>query len=163
MKLKPTLILFRAKITVMNAKAPSPKLQVKRSPAADHKRQRIWQIWVPLGASIALILALAILTVIGAFQQSPQVERWGNLSAVWVILPVLLVGIIFIAITAACVYGLSRLLIRVPAWMLKLQLLMVHLSLVIRRAADTATKPVMAVNGFSAQMNVLWRELFGKK
>lgn len=145
------------------ASAPRVKNQRKFSPLEDHKRQMIWQVWTPLGVSIAVMFAAAVLTVIGAFQQSPQVERWGNLSAVWVIMPVLLSGTIFIVISIACVYGLSWLLKRTPDWMLRLQLLIVQIGLIIRRAADATTKPVIAIHKFNARANALWRELAGKK
>jgi hypothetical protein len=138
-------------------------LQGNSSPAADHRRQMIWQIWVPLGASILIILALMTLTVVGAFMKSDQLERWGNLSAVWVIIPVLISTFIFLVIAFACVYGMSKLLQKMPGWMLRLQLGMVHIGLIFRRAADAATRPVMAVNGVETRVKTLWQKIFGKK
>jgi hypothetical protein len=139
------------------------QLQKTSSPAADHRRQMIWQVWVPLGASILIILALMVLTIIGAVNRSDHVERWGNLSAVWVIIPVLISSLIFITILLAVVYGMSKLLKNMPEWMLKAQLGMVHIGLIVRRAADAATRPVMAVNGVDARAKTFWQRIFGKK
>jgi hypothetical protein len=133
------------------------------SPAADHKRQMIWQVWVPLGASTLIIVALMVLSIVGAIQKSDQVERWGNLSAVWVIIPVLITLVIFLAILLGCVFGMSKLLQKMPQWMLKAQLGVVHIGLIIRRAADAATRPVMEVNSMETRVKTLWQKIFGKK
>ena len=138
------------------------KLQRVPSPAAEHRRQMIWQVWVPLSASILIVLGLIGMTIAGALLKSNQVERWGNLSTVWVILPVLFVGLIFLAIIIACVYGMSKLLIRMPGWMLKLQMGVVHIGQIIRRAADISTRPVMTVNGVQARMETVRKRIFGK-
>jgi hypothetical protein len=146
----------------MDEKAPVSKLRANLSPAAEHRRQMRWQVWVPLIASIVVILALVSLTVIGAMGGSSQIARWANLSAVWIIAPVMLVGFLFLVITAACVYGMSKLLKRMPDWMLRVQLWMEHLALTVRRAADAATQPVMATSGLKARALALWRKITGK-
>lgn len=89
------------------------------SPSVEHRRQMTWQVWVPLGASILIFLGLTGLVVAGALAKSDQIERWGSLSAVWIILPVLFVGLIILTILIACVFGMSKLLVKMPDWMLK--------------------------------------------
>jgi sterol desaturase/sphingolipid hydroxylase (fatty acid hydroxylase superfamily) len=136
--------------------------QEKFSPSEQHRRQMFWQVWVPLIASLVIVLTLAILSIFGAVVGSSQVERWGNLSAAWVIAPLLFVGIIFMAIAFGCVYGMSKLLGHMPEWMLKAQLFFVRIALIIRRAADTTTLPVMKVHGYQASTHYLWNRYFGK-
>ena len=136
---------------------------IHASPVVEHRRQMFKQVWLPLIASIILFLALVILTIVGAAQGSPQIERWGNLSAVMIILPVLFVGLITLIILGAADYGLSRLLKRIPEWMLKAQLFMIQLALSVRRAADAATKPIFAVNTFSTRASTLWDRIFRRK
>jgi len=147
----------------MNAHSNSKQSINKSLPAAAHRRQMLWQVWVPLGISIFIMLGLGVLAIIGAFQQSPQVARWGNLSAVWIIIPVLFSILLLLAVVGACIYGMSKLLHKVPDWMLRLQLLFIQVQLLIRRVADTSTKPVMGVHGFGARVTSLQHQLFGKK
>lgn len=147
----------------MRDKVSPVDLPKHASPVNDHRRQMVWQVWVPLVVTIVIVLALAILAIVGAAQGSPQVERWGNISAILVILPVLFFGLIFLAIFGGGAYGLSKLLKRMPGWMLKAQLFMIHLALIIRRASDLATKPVMAANTLSASVGTLWERIFGRK
>ncbi len=110
-----------------------------------------------------VVLALAILTIIGAAQGSSQIERWGHISAIWVIIPVLISGIVILAIVGGSAYGMSKLLGKMPEWLLKAQLFMVHLALTVRRAADAATKPIMASNTLSARVSTLWGRLFHRR
>jgi hypothetical protein len=131
------------------------------TPSAAHRKQMVWQVWVPLGASILIVLALMVLTILGAFRQSGQIERWGNLSAVWVILPVLMVIFVFTAITFACVYGMSKLLGKIPGWMLSLQLFMLRVALETRKFADAATQPVVKANTTQTRVKTLWKKVFG--
>jgi hypothetical protein len=123
----------------------------------------VWQVWVPLVATILIALALGVLAIVGAFQGSPQVDHWGAISAVVVIAPVLVIGVVILAITAGVAFGVIWLHRKMPGWMLKLQLLMLRIALVTRRAADAATKPVMATNTFSARVSALWNTLFHRQ
>ncbi len=130
------------------------------TPAQRHRKQMLWQVWVPLIASIVIVLALAILSVVGAVQGSPQIERWGNLSAVWVIMPVLFSGLLMLVIVVGMAYGFSKLLQKMPEWLLKAQLFMLRLALTARRIADQAATPVVSVNTFSARVSTLWGKIF---
>lgn len=140
-----------------------PKMQQRKviTPSAAHRKQMIWQVWVPLGASLLIVLTLMVLTVVGAFQKSDQIERWGNLSAVWVIIPVLLVGFIFIAITLGCVFGMSKLLAKMHGWMLNLQLFALRVALVTRKFANAIVQPVMKTNTTGTRVKTLWKKVFG--
>lgn len=153
---------FRAKIIGMNQKPSAKRLLDNLSPAAQHRRQMRWQIWAPLIASIVVFFGLVILTIIGAVGGSSQVSRWANLSSVWVIAPVLLAGLIFLAIFVLCIYGMSKLLKRVPGWMVRLQMGIEQVALFARRAADAAAQPVMATSGVKASAQALWQKLRGK-
>ena len=143
----------------MRDKLSVAELPINASPAADHRRQMLMQVWLPLGVSIAVVLALVILAIVGAVRGSPQVERFGNLSAVLIIIPVMFTGVLVLAIVGGLAYGVTKLLGKMPNWMLRAQLFMIHLSLSIRRAANAAAKPVIATNTFSARVRAFWRKV----
>jgi hypothetical protein len=108
-------------------------------------------------------MALALLVVAAAVVGSDQIARWGNISAVWVITPVSIALLIFLAFISGCVYGLNWLLVRMPGWMIKGQLFMIQVSLLTRRTANTVASPVMEVNGWKSRLTVLWRQLFNTR
>ncbi len=144
----------------MNAKFTPVNPSSRPTPTTEHRRQMIWQVWVPLIASILVVLAVEVLAIVGAAHGSPLVDHWGAIAAILIIIPVLLVGLIILGIVGGMVYGASRLLKPLPGWMLKAQLFMLRLALVVRRAADAATKPVVAVSTFSARVSRLWNDIF---
>ena len=146
----------------MDKNAPVTQKRVNRSPMEDHRRQMRWQVWAPLIASIVVFLACVILTVLGAAAGSSEISRLANISTVWVILPMLLVGFFFLVIFSASVYGMILLLPRMPEWLLRAQLWMEYFSLTVKRGADAATEPVMSANSFNARVNALWRRIRGK-
>jgi len=147
----------------MRDKLSVAELPINASPVADHRRQMLRQVWAPLFISLFVVLALMILTIVGAVNANPQVEHWGGISAILIIIPLLLVLLVFLAITGACIYGMTKLLKRMPDWMLRLQLLLVRVSVAVRRGADAATQPVIKVNMFSARVKRLWNRVFRKR
>jgi hypothetical protein len=147
----------------MSEKITNPDPPDGLTPAANHRRQMLWQVWVPLGITIFLVLACMIWTVFAAVQGSPEIARWGNISAVWVILPWLVVGALIVGIVGGSSYGMFRLLNKMPEWLLIAQLFMVHFALVVRRFADYATKPIVATNTFTARVSTLWGKIFHRK
>jgi hypothetical protein len=147
----------------MQEKISPPVLPFQDAPAEQHRRQMLWQVWVPLIATLVIVLTLVVLAIIGTVQGSSQVNRWGNISAVLVILPVMMCGVTFLVLFGGGAYGLSKLLKKMPGWMLRAQLFMLQLSLTVRRASDAATKPVFKANTLSARATTLWDRIFRRK
>lgn len=133
---------------------------VKSSPAEDHRRQMTRQVWLPLILTLIVVFALTILAIIGTIQGSPQVNRWGNISAVLVIIPTMVWGIVLLAIVGGSAYGVTKLLKKVPGFMLRTQLFFERLSQTVRRVSDKMTGPIFAVNTTKARAAALWNKFF---
>jgi hypothetical protein len=127
-------------------------------PADDHRRQMLWQVWVPILASVLCVLSVALLVIAGAAAGSSQIERLANISAVIVIIPQLIIGVLIFAIVGGSAYGMFMLLKRMPLWMLQTQLFVLQLALIIRKIADALVKPIISVHTFSARVSALWRK-----
>ena len=140
-----------------------PKVPFTTTPTRAHRRQMLLQVWLPLIVTFIVVIAIAILSVIGAVQGSSQIDRWGSIAAIWVIIPVLMWGIILMAIVGGLAFGVTFLLRKMPGWMLKVQLLSLRIALMVRRASDAATKPVVKANTLSARATTLWDRLFHRK
>lgn len=145
-------------------KKNTPSAQSLRESSKEmHRQQMLWQVWVPLGVTLAIVLALIVLAIIGTIQGSSQIERWGNLSALIVILPVMLWGVVLLVIVGGTAYGVSKLLKKTPGWMEQLQDFMVRLSAMVRKVSDKSVQPVLAVNANSARAGFLWNKIFRRK
>lgn len=146
----------------MERKLSVAELPINTSPVAGHRRQMVWQVWFPIIASTIIVLAIAIWAIVGTVQGSSQINQWGNVSAIYLIIPVLITGFVILALTGAVIFGLSKLLKKMPLWMFILRMRAGQLAVVIRRGANAAVKPIMAVNAFNARVRALWKKIFNK-
>ena len=146
----------------MDRKLTVADLPINSVPAAEHRRQMVRQVWIPMIASIIVVLAIAVLAVVGTVRESDQVNQWGNISAIYLIVPVLITSLVFLAITALMIFGLSKLLKKVPFWMFNLRMRTSQMSVIVRRGADSAVAPIMAVNASNARVRALWKRYFKK-
>ena len=144
----------------MEQKPSVAQKPVNLPPAVMHRRQMLRQVWLPLCASIVVLLGLVILTLVGAVQKSPSVEKWGNLSTIYIIIPVLLSGLLIQALLGGCVYGMRKLLRAMPGWMTIAQMRIADLAAIIRRAANAAVRPVIVVHLSSTRTRTFWKEIF---
>lgn len=67
---------------------------------------------------VALSALLMLLVVVGisaaTFNSNGDVARWAAISTIWIIIPILIGGLIVLALLVALVYGMSRVLSALP-------------------------------------------------
>jgi hypothetical protein len=126
---------------------------------AIHRRQVRNQIWIPLILTLLVVFSLVGLAIFGTVQGNSEVNRWGNISAVLLILPTLLTSLISLVIVYFLSRGIAFLLKKTPGWMIRWQALMARISAYFRRFADRVVRPVIQVNGFEAGMKTLGRKI----
>lgn len=147
----------------MHEKLALPSGVVKFSPAESHRRQMNRQVWLPLILTLVVVLALTVLAVIGTIQGSSEVNRWGNISTVLVIIPTMIWGVVLLAVVGGSAYGVTKLLKKVPGFMLQLQALFNQIYFIVRRVSDASTRPIFAVNTTKARSTALWNKVFHGK
>jgi hypothetical protein len=102
-----------------------------------HKRQLLWQILVPICVVTALILVVAILVATGA----TATRTWADVSTIWLIAPVLVFALFFVAVLGLLIYGFARLLQITPRYTGKAQDFFVLVSAWARSIADGVARP----------------------
>ena len=120
-----------------------------------HRKQRTSQIILPIVLGALLFLAMVILVNIATFRDSGDVGRWAAISTIWIVIPVCIMGLIFLAVLGGLVYLMGRLLGVMPTYTGKAQDFVHKLAIRIHRAADLAAKPVFSVSGFGATLKAL--------
>ena len=140
-----------------------PRIPFQDLPARQHRRQMFLQVWLPLIGAMLVVLALMILAIIGTVQGSPQVNRWGNISAVLISIPILIFGLVILALAGGLAYGVTILLKKMPDWMHKAQVFMERVSDSVKQAADAAAKPVITVNETKSRASAFWNRVFRRK
>jgi hypothetical protein len=146
----------------MDRKLSVAELPINTSPAAEHRRQMIWQVWVPMIASTVIVLAVAVLAIVGTVQGSSQINHWGNISAIYLIIPILITGLVILALNAGIIFGLGKLYKKMPLWMFILHMRAAQMSVLVRRGSDAVVQPIMSVNSSAARVRALWKKIFNK-
>jgi lysylphosphatidylglycerol synthetase-like protein (DUF2156 family) len=130
---------------------PSPiQKQPRPQPDPIHRKQTFWQIWLPLMLSIAAILFLAGLAVVATMNNNQTATEWAHLSAIYMIIPVLIISFIILVVLCAIAYGLARLLDILPVYTRITQSIFRKMSLSIHKWSDKASQPVLTFKSWWA-------------
>ena len=117
-----------------------------------HRKEIIWQIILPIVLTAILFIALVVLINIATFRDNGDVSRWAAVSTIWISIPIIIMALVFLAILAGIVYLLIRLLQIAPIYTGKVQDVAYKVAGYVRRAADAAVKPIIALNGIGASI-----------
>ena len=131
---------------------PNPLTQRK------HRKEVLWQITAPLVIGALLVLAAGVGVVYAGASNTGPVDRWASISIIWLIIPMMVVALIFLAVTAGIAYGLMRLNSLLPIYSRQLQDLFVVIEARVRRAADAAVEPALRVRSAAAGLRAFRRK-----
>ena len=134
----------------MKAQLPHPDHYSYR----QHRKQRTMQIILPVVVSAILIVGLIILISLVTFGSEGDVSRWAAISTIWIIIPVLVAGLITLAILIGLIYLMARALSALPTYTAIAQDYVYLAKSYIIRAADKVTVPVIAIDGFIEKIKV---------
>lgn len=139
----------------MKAKIPQPVHESYKR----HRKELTWQILLPVILSALLFVALIVLINIATFNQGGDVGRWAAISTIWIVIPVMVAGVVLLALLVALVYLMKRLLGITPTYT-GLAQDYVHLAAsYIKRGTEMAVKPVLFLDGIGVSV----KAFFGKK
>ena len=120
-----------------------------------HKQQFAWQILVPFLLMTGLIIAGAVLVVTGG---TSQTGVWADVSIIWMLIPVLVLGILLTIVLAALIYGFARLTRVTPHFTAKAQGIFSLVAAWSKKIADGTTKPVLWTQQAGAVIKSLFRK-----
>ena len=124
-----------------------------------HRRQLALQIILPVVLFAILIVALIVLVNIATFRDGGDVGRWAAISTIWIVIPIMIAGFIFLALLTGIIYLLKRLLQITPLYTGQAQDFVHKIAIRIRRAADASVKPVIFLDSIGAMI----KRLLGRK
>ena len=125
----------------------------------QHRKQLVSQIILPVVIAAILIVGLIVLVNVATFRDSGDVGRWAAISTIWIVIPMMVAGLIFLIILGGIVYLLKYLLNIAPVYTGQAQGLVYKIFGYIKRAADAAVKPVIFIDGIGASVE----RLLGRK
>ena len=123
-----------------------------------HRRELAWQIIFPVALTALLMVGLIVLINIATFNQSGDVSRWAAISTIWIVIPVMIAGLVLLALIVALVYLMKRLLDITPRYTGIAQDYVHKAAGYIKRGTEMAIKPVLFVDSIGASI----RKFFGR-
>lgn len=130
----------------------------KNHPSYQNHRRQFWvQIFLPMILTVLLIIALAIITGIAAFGANDNSPIWAAISTIWLVIPVMFFGLIFLVLVAGLVYLLARTLQVLPPYTSKAQYYVNRGASEAKRFSDMAARPVLYVEGIMAGIKAIFR------
>jgi len=119
---------------------------------AAHRRQVFWQIYLPLSVIVILVLCAGIGVLVAGISGSGNVARWGNISLIWLISPMLVLTFISFIALAAMVYLLWRILHVLPSYTRQVQDFFLLVQRRVRIGSDAAANPFIRAHSIMASL-----------
>ncbi len=138
----------------MKAILPKPEhLSYKR-----HRKQTMNQIVLPVILSALVMIALIVLISLATFRADGDVGRWAAISTIWLVIPVMLAGLIVLAILVGLIYLMAHGLQIIPTYTGLAQEYAAKARWYITRGADMLVKPFFVIEGLSASIQKFFRK-----
>lgn len=130
--------------------SPSPNPLTR----ARHRREVLWQVFVPLLTGVLLVGALAVGIIVSGVGDA---SRWADISLIWLLVPMLVLALIPLALLVALIYGLALLMGVLPPYARQAQQVFETIEAVVRRNADRAVEPFLRVHAALGALGALRR------
>jgi len=125
----------------------------------QHRKQRNIQIILPVVISILLLIGVVVLISLATFNASGEVERWAAISTIWIVIPIMVVGILILIVLGGLIYLMIRVLHIIPPYTAIAQDYVYRAQGYIIRAADMVAKPIIALNGYLENISAFFRRI----
>lgn len=136
----------------MTPKLPELAERLKRPPEhysyLKHRRQVMRQVVLPVVLSALALVGMIVWISVATFQQGGDVGRWAAISTIWIIVPMLVAGLVALAILGGLIYLMARALKAIPYYTGIAQDYVFIARGYIVRGADMAVKPILALDGW---------------
>ena len=111
-----------------------------------HRKQMWTQILLPILAAVLVFVAVIIVTSLAAFRANGDVGRWAAISTIWLVLPVIFVGLVFLILLTAMIYLMARVTALIPPYSFQAQQIVHRIEEGVKRTAQMVRKPKLAFN-----------------
>jgi hypothetical protein len=122
-----------------------------------HRREVLWQITLPLGIALVIVVGLAAFIAFGVGMGDQS--QLADIALIQLIIPVMFFSLISLALLGASVYGLFRLLGILPYYFLRAQIFFMRVQLFVMRGSDKVVEPVLRAHAISARGQAYRRSL----
>ena len=147
----------------METKLVKPNDILKQSPSLQrHKKQRFWQILAPilLGGMITLAAAVLMVLALTGGVSGINLSQVADTSLIWLILPVVVLGVVFGLIVFGMIYAAARLLNVLPYYTFLIQQYAALIEAKIKLWMKKGMDPVITVESVKSAVSAFFKNLF---
>jgi len=106
--------------------------------------------------AMLFIIAVGVITGMAAFSANDNSPVWAAISTIWLVIPVMFFGLIFLIILIGLVYLLVQTLQVLPTYTSKAQYYVDRGASQAKRFSDLAPKPVLFIGGIIASLKTIF-------
>ena len=140
-------------------------LSQNKSPSyRQHRRQRFWQILLPLilGSLFALAVAVLMVMTIAGATTGLNASQGADAALIWIIIPLMLAAFLFTVILIGMIYGIAKLLNILPGYTMLVQHYVAWAAAKIQLGLKQAPAPIVNLESIGAGVSAFFAALFGR-
>jgi len=125
----------------------------------QHRREVIWQIWIPVIIGVMIMLALGLLSALSLQTGTDASVRWGHVAAIWLILPFFVIGTLLLLLLIGLILGVTKITETLPDYASIVQMYARILAQKTLVLANRSTRPVIIIHSVRASKKRFWLTL----
>ena len=118
-----------------------------------HRKDTAWKIIFPVVLSSLLCIGLIVFINIATFRGGGDVQRWADISTMWIAIPMMVLLLVVFAVFGGLVYLLAKLLKIAPPYTAMAQDFFYKIEGYVRRGADAAAQPFIFIDSIGASIH----------
>ncbi len=127
-----------------------------------HRHQAAWQIWVPLGLCLLLIVAGGVLITLPSLRGGASVRQFADVSTILLVLPLLAILLVSLAALAALIYLMVMVSQKLPSVAQKTQIISSNINQLAKGLSTGAVEPILRGQQGIAGITRFFKILAGK-
>ena len=125
-------------------KSPLPLPRPEDHLSYQLHRKQVWQqILLPILLTVLIFIAVIVLTSVATFRDNGEVGRWAAMSEIWLVIPLIVIGLVFLILLIAIIYLLIRLTNLIPPYSYRVQVIFHRIEGGAKTIEKIAHKPVL--------------------
>jgi hypothetical protein len=121
-----------------------------------HRKQVGIQVLLPVILAGILMIAMIVIVSLATFRSGGDVGRWAAISTIWLVLPLLVFGLMGLALAIGLIYLFAKLLGILPVYTGMAQDYVYKARSYIIHVADMAVRPIIALNAFMSTVKAFF-------
>ena len=122
-------------------------------PSLQRHRREFWtQILLPILVAVVILFGLSAALSMAALRGNGDVGRWAAISAIWLSIPVMVAGLLILAVLVAMIYLVASLARWIPPYSLRGQRLLHGVETSVKRGAEIVRKPILGVRALAVSV-----------